>query len=228
MAKSSKPDRRRPNQRKREPKEFEETTISVDRVTRVVSGGRRMRFRAVVVIGNKKGKGGLGTGKANDVQSAVKKAVADAKREMINVPIVNGTIPHEIDKKFKASRIRLVPAGEGTGVIAGSSLRVILENAGIKNVLSKRYGTTNKLVNAQCTIKALASLKGGGLTAEETEPEASEDSKEVSGKKIKKAIKVEQGEQAKADEEALEGVEIKEVSTDDIDRDGNLKGAAVK
>ena len=213
MAKSSKPDRRRPNQRKREPKEFEETTISVDRVTRVVSGGRRMRFRAVVVIGNKKGKVGLGTGKANDVQSAVKKAVADAKREMINVPIVNGTIPHEIDKKFKASRIRLVPAGEGTGVIAGSSLRVILENAGIKNVLSKRYGTTNKLVNAQCTMKALMRIAGAKVSdAEDSKRKASQS---VGGRSNKDL--------GLQDTPELEKVEIKEVSKADVGRDGGLE-----
>ncbi len=221
MAKSSRPDRKRTNRKSREPKEFEETTLSVDRVTRVVAGGRRMRFRAVVVIGNKKGKVGLGTGKANDVQTAVRKAAADAKREMIRVPIVDGTIPHEIDKKFKASRIRLIPAGEGTGIKAGSSLRVILEHAGVNNVLSKRYGTTNKLVNAQCAILALSSFRGEVKDVEETTEE------DGTKKKSTKNIKVKEGETAAADEEVLEGVEVKEVSREDIDSEGHLKGEAI-
>lgn len=159
MAKTSRPDRKRNERRPREPSEFEEVTLSVDRVTRVVKGGRRMRFRAVVVIGNKKGKVGLGTGKATEVQAAVKKAASDARRNMIRVPLVDGTIPHEIDAKFKAARIRLMPARPGTGVIAGSALRVVLENAGVKNVLSKRFGTGNKLVNAQCIMRALQKLR---------------------------------------------------------------------
>ncbi len=145
--------------RDREPKEFAETTLSLDRVTRVVKGGRRMRFRAVVVVGNRKGKVGLGTGKANEVMIAVQKATKDAKRRMIRVPLVKGTIPHEIATKHKSAKIRLLPASEGTGVIAGGALRVILEHAGVKNVLSKRFGTKNKLVNAQATIKVLKTLR---------------------------------------------------------------------
>ncbi len=169
-AKTSKPDRKRPDRNaKREPKEYEETTLSVDRVTRVVAGGRRMRFRAIVVVGNKKGKVGLGTGKANEVQLAVQKAASTAKRKMLQVPLINGTIPHSVDLKFKAARIRLMPAHEGTGIIAGGALRPILEAAGVKNVLSKRFGTNNKLVNAQCIMLAFARLKparGGEVVAE--------------------------------------------------------------
>ena len=229
MSKSARPDRKqRDRKSRREPTEFEETTLSVDRVTRVVAGGRRLRFRAVVVLGNKKGKVGLGTGKANDVQSAVQKATADAKRQMIRVPLVEGTIPHEIDKKFKASRIRLVPASEGTGVIAGSSLRVILEHAGVKNVLSKRYGTNNKLVNAQCAMKALASLRGTiQPEADEAADRSDADTSAPKNNKATKDVKVDQAVAAKADEEALDGVEIKEIAKDDVDKQGNLKGEAV-
>ena len=165
-AKTTKPDRKRGNRRQREPREFEETTLSVDRVTRVVAGGRRLRFRAVVVVGNKKGKVGLGTGKANEVQSAVQKAAAVAKRNMIRVPLKGGTIPHEIDVKFKSARIRLLPARDGTGVIAGGALRTVLEHAGVHNVLSKRYGTNNKLVNAQATLLALQKLRGAAVADE--------------------------------------------------------------
>jgi small subunit ribosomal protein S5 len=118
-----------------------------------------MRFRAVVVVGNKKGKVGLGTGKANEVQAAVQKATKAAKRNIIVIPLIKGTIPHEIDIKFKSAKLRIMPASEGTGIIAGGALRVIFDHAGVANVLSKRFGTGNKLVNAQATLKALALLK---------------------------------------------------------------------
>ncbi|HVW66575.1 MAG TPA: 30S ribosomal protein S5 [Candidatus Peribacteraceae bacterium] len=160
MAKTTNQDRQRKRDRgERAPSEFTETTLSVDRVTRVVKGGRRMRFRAVVVVGNRKGKVGLGTGKANEVQIAVNKAIKDAKRNMVRVPLTKGTIPHDVDVKFKAARLRLMPASEGTGVIAGGALRVIFDHAGIRNVLAKRFGTGNTLVNAQATFKALQRLK---------------------------------------------------------------------
>lgn len=204
-AKTTRPDRKKNDRRpRREPSEFAETTLTIDRVTRVVAGGRRMRFRAVVVIGNKKGKVGLGTGKANEVQEAVKKATADARRNMIRVPLKEGTLPHGIDTKYKAARIRLLPASEGTGIIAGGALRVILEHAGVRDVLSKRYGTNNKLVNAQAIMKALAKLRGaqfGAGDAEETP--------------------------AQTEEEMPEGIKVKEVSKKDIDR-GELKGEAMK
>ncbi len=161
MAKSSSPDRQNKRDRgQREPSEFTESTLSIDRVTRVVKGGRRMRFRAVVVVGNKKGKVGLGTGKANEVQAAVQKATKAARRAMIRIPLTKGTIPHNVDVKFKAAKLRLMPASEGTGIIAGGALRVIFDHAGVRNVLAKRFGTGNTLVNAQATFKALARLKG--------------------------------------------------------------------
>jgi small subunit ribosomal protein S5 len=119
-----------------------------------------MRFRAIVVVGNKKGKVGLGTGKANEVQAAVQKATKSAKRNLIQIPLTKGTIPHNVDVKFKAAKLRLMPASEGTGIIAGGALRVIFDHAGVRNVLAKRFGTTNTLVNAQATFKALARLKG--------------------------------------------------------------------
>lgn len=161
-AKTSKPDRKKGNKRgpRREPSEFEDFTLAIDRVTRVVKGGRRMRFRAVVVLGNKRGKVGLGTGKAGEVQTALQKAMRDAKRHMIIVPMKEDTIPHEVNIKHKAARLRLMPASKGTGIIAGGPLRIVLDLAGIKDALSKSFGTTNKLVNAQAAIKALDSLRG--------------------------------------------------------------------
>jgi len=210
MAKTSRPDRKRSDRRTREPKEFEETTLSVDRVTRVVKGGRRMRFRAVVVVGNKKGKVGLGTGKATEVQAAVQKAAKDAKRNMIRIPIVNDTIPHSVDTKFKAARIRLLPASEGTGVIAGGALRTMLEHAGVKNVLSKRYGTNNKLVNAQAVMKALLQLRGT----------PADDKQEEAKKRIEGLDDSDQAQDAAALEE--QGIAVTEISKDDIE-DGNLR-----
>jgi len=212
MPKTSRPDRKRSDRRRREPKEFEETTISVDRVTRVVKGGRRLRFRAVVVVGNKKGKVGLGTGKATEVQSAVKKAAAVAKRNMLRIPIVNGTIPHEVNTKFKAARIRLLPAREGTGIIAGGALRIILEHAGVQNVLSKRYGTSNKLVNAQAVMKALQSLR---WTPQDEPLDGAQDKKEEGKKEVEISKEMKEAGQ---DAEALEGEQltVKEVKKEDV------------
>lgn len=218
-AKSTKPDRKRNNRREKTPSEFEETTLSVDRVTRVVAGGRRLRFRAVVVVGDKKGRVGLGTGKANEVQAAVQKAAKVAKRSMVKVPLHNGTIPHEIDHKFKAARIRLIPASEGTGIIAGGALRVVLEHAGVQNVLSKRYGTNNKLVNAQAVMEALQELRGAELAADLDESTAS-------GAAQKKDFKERSNKDIGLDETPeLEEMEVKEVSKDDVDREGGLKAA---
>ncbi len=140
-------------------KQFEDEVLSIDRVTRVVSGGRRLRFRAVVIVGDKKGKIGLGTGKANEVNVAVQKASRQAKKHMVTVPLFQDTIPHDIKIKFKSSRIWLSPAGEGTGIIAGSVIRKVLALAGYKNILSKMFGSSNKLLNAQATLMALQSLK---------------------------------------------------------------------
>ncbi len=163
-AKTSRPDRKRNDRRdKREPSEYEDVTLAIDRVTRVVKGGRRMRFRAVVVLGNKKGKVGLGTGKASEVQASIMKAQRDAKRAMIIVPMKDSTIPHEVNIKHKAAKLRLMPASKGTGIIAGGPLRVILDLAGIKDVLAKRFGTGNKLVNAQAAMKALGKLRGARI-----------------------------------------------------------------
>ncbi len=171
MAKSSRPDRKRgDHRRQREPSEFAEATLSIDRVTRVVKGGRRMRFRAIVVIGNRKGKVGLGTGKATEVQASVKKATAAAKRNMLRVPLIEGTIPHAVEVKHKAARLRIMPARPGTGVIAGGALRVILDHAGVKNVLSKRFGSRNKLVNAQATMIALQKLRAINVPVVEEAP----------------------------------------------------------
>jgi small subunit ribosomal protein S5 len=206
VAKSSRPDRKRNDRRQREPSEFEETTLSVDRVTRVVKGGRRMRFRAIVVAGNKKGKVGLGTGKAAEVQAAVQKASKAARRNMIRIPLNKGTIPHAVDLKFKSAKIRIMPASPGTGLIAGGALRVVFEAAGVKDVLSKRYGTRNKLVNAQAIILALQKLHA--------RPEHfKEEVKPTVANPDAAALEVERG-----------NAGVKEISRSQIDKEGNLKG----
>lgn len=143
----------------KEVKEFEETVIQVDRVTRVVKGGRRLRFRATVVIGDKKGTVGYGIGKATEVQQAIQKAVAKAKKRLIKVPVYNGTIPHMVQVKFKASEVMMKPASLGTGIIAGGAVRQILELAGVNNILSKSLGSNNKINTAKATYEALTKLR---------------------------------------------------------------------
>ena len=144
---------------KREPKEYEEEVIQIDRVTRVVKGGRKLRFRATVVIGNRKGKVGIGIGKSHEVTGAIQKGIAKAKRNLITVPIDGTTVPHDLKIKFKASKILFIPAGPGTGIIAGGAIRKILELTGIKDTLSKSYGTTNKVNNTKATFKALGMFR---------------------------------------------------------------------
>lgn len=140
-------------------KEFKEELLSIDRVTRVTSGGRQLRFRAVMVIGDGKGRVALGTGKSWEVVDAIAKAVADAKKKLTTVKIVNGTVPYNIEAKFKAAKIMVHPASEGTGIIAGGAVRKVLMVAGYKDILAKRYGSTNLINNARATIKALSSFK---------------------------------------------------------------------
>jgi small subunit ribosomal protein S5 len=155
---SDKNRRDRRNNRKDEPKQYEEQTISIDRVARVVKGGRRFRFKALVVVGDRKNKVGVGVSKGQDVQQAVSKATEVAKKNMITVPIVNGTIPHDVEVKLTGARVLLKPAAPGTGIIAGGVVRTVIGTIGISNLLSKSLGSNNKVNIAYATIKALASL----------------------------------------------------------------------
>ncbi|MGE3278708.1 MAG: 30S ribosomal protein S5 [Candidatus Altimarinota bacterium] len=143
----------------KEKKEFEEEVLQVDRVTRVVKGGRRLSFRATVIIGNRKGKVAIGLGKANEVTIAIQKGVSQAKKNIVHVPIIKDTIPHNIKVKFKATRLLMIPAAPGTGIKAGSSTRKILELAGVKNILSKRMGSGNRINLAKATMKGLDMLR---------------------------------------------------------------------
>ena len=141
-----------------EPKEFEEIVINIDRVARVVKGGRRFRFKALVVVGNKKGKVGVGVSKGQDVQTAVAKATDVAKKHLITVPIVNETIPHDVETKISGAHVLIKPAAPGTGIIAGGVVRQVIGVTGIRNMLSKSLGSTNKVNIAYATIEALQSL----------------------------------------------------------------------
>jgi small subunit ribosomal protein S5 len=136
-------------------KEFEEVLLEVGRVTKVTSGGRQLRFRAAVVIGDRNGRVGFGLGKAGEVTVAVEKAVNSAKRHLIRVPLQNGTLPYQVSVKFKSVKLMIHPAAEGTGIIAGGSARRILELAGCQNILSKRHGGRNVITTAYATMEAL-------------------------------------------------------------------------
>ncbi len=142
----------------REEKQFDERVVHVDRVARVVKGGRRFRFRALVVVGDHKGKVGIGSAKGADVTAAVTKAVEVAKKHFINVPLYKGTLPHDHEAKVGGARILLKPAAPGTGLIAGGVVRTVLEVAGVSNVLSKSLGSTNKTNTAYATIAAIQGI----------------------------------------------------------------------
>lgn len=155
--------------RYREPrkKEFEESVISINRVTKVTKGGRTLRFAATVVVGNGKGKVGLGTGKASEIQEAIKKAVQDATNNIIEVVIVDGiTISHEAIGLTGAARVLIKPARAGTGIIAGGPVRAVLELAGFTDIISKSLGSNTKLNTARATIEALKSQRSAEHIAE--------------------------------------------------------------
>ena len=139
--------------------EFEERVVVINRVTKVVKGGRRFRFAAVVVVGDKKGRVGFGTGKANEVPDAIRKGVENAKKNLINVKLINGSLPHANTGKFGAGEVFLRPASEGTGVIAGGAIRDIMELAGVTDVLTKCIGSRTPINMIRATFNALDTMK---------------------------------------------------------------------
>ena len=146
-------------EKKREDSEFDKTLVSVRRVTKVVKGGRTMRFSALVVIGDHKGTVGIGTGRAKEVPAAIDKATLQAKQNLKKINIVNGTIPHDVVGKYGTSKVLMLPAKQGSGVIAGGSARAVLELAGIKDIVTKIHGSTNKINCVRATLKGLQSLR---------------------------------------------------------------------
>ncbi|MBP9802414.1 30S ribosomal protein S5 [Patescibacteria group bacterium] len=143
----------------KEKDEFQQRMVDLARVTRVMAGGKRMKFRACMVVGDANGRVGIAVAKGMDVSAAITKAVVKAKKAIINVPIVDGAIPHAIEVKFKAARVILKPAKKGSGIKAGGVVRIVLELAGAKDVVAKILGGNNKINNVKATIKALSSFK---------------------------------------------------------------------
>ncbi len=148
----------RGNRMPEEEKQFDERVVHIDRVARVVKGGRRFSFRALVVVGDRKNKVGIGTAKGADVTAAVSKAVEVAKKNMVAIPLYKGTLPHEAEAKVAGARILIKPASAGTGLIAGGVVRIVLEVAGVRNALSKSLGSTNKINTAYATLAAMQSM----------------------------------------------------------------------
>ncbi len=140
-------------------REFDQKIIDLARVTRVMAGGKRMRFRCCIVIGDHKGRVAVGIGKGADVSLAISKATAAAKKQLMSIPLYEDTLPHEVSMKFGAAKILLKPAPRGTGVIAGGAVRSVLDLGGVPNVVAKMLGSRNKINNARATVMALQSLK---------------------------------------------------------------------
>ena len=147
-------------------KEFEERVVTINRVTKVVKGGRKFRFAALVVVGDRKGRVGFGTGKANEVPDAIRKASEAAKRNIIKVPNVHGTIPHEINGKYGSGHVFIRPASQGTGIIAGGPVRAVVELAGYTDIISKCIGSRTPINMVRATMDGLASLKTAQQVAE--------------------------------------------------------------
>lgn len=196
--------------RRREKPEFDNKLLDLARVTRVVKGGRRFRFRATVVLGNRKGKVGVGISKGTDVQQAIQKASDDAQKHMITVPMDGSTIPHDVRTKHGSAIILLKPAPEGSGIIAGGAVRSVLDLAGVRDVVSKSLGTSSKINVARATIVALSALSQVRVkTPKKTDKKSvptkdaksgkKEDKKKSSAKEVKVAPKKEVKKVAKKD-----------------------------
>ena len=150
----------------REPSEFIEKVVYTNRVSKTVKGGRVMKFSALMVVGDGKGRVGFGMGKAAEVPEAIRKGIEDAKKHLVNVPIVGTTIPHPIEGYFGTAKVVLLPAEEGSGVIAGGAARPVLELAGIKDIRTKSFGTNNKINTVKATLEGLKLLRSAEQVAQ--------------------------------------------------------------
>lgn len=153
-------ERNRQNKRfEQEAPEFKERLVSINRVAKVVKGGRNFRFSALMVVGNENGRVGVGMGKAAEIPEAVRKGIEDAKRNMVDIPIVGTTIPHQVEGRFSKGHVRMLPAEEGTGVIAGGPVRAVLEIAGVKDIRTKSFGSNNPANCAKAAMDGLLQLR---------------------------------------------------------------------
>ena len=152
-------------QRNEQVSEFKEKLVAVNRVSKTVKGGRNMRFSALMVVGDENGRVGCGMGKAVEIPEAIRKGTEDAKKQMINVPLDNGTIPHEVVGVFGTARVKMLPAPEGTGVIAGGPVRDVLEVCGIKNIVTKSIGSNNKITVVRATLDGLRQMRSAEQVA---------------------------------------------------------------
>jgi small subunit ribosomal protein S5 len=159
---------RKNNKAREKESNWQERVVQIRRVSKVVKGGKKLSFRAIVIVGNERGQVGVGVGKASDVIGAVKKGVADGKKQLVDVPLTKAnSIPHPIEGRGGAAKVMLRPAAPGTGVIAGGAVRIVLEMAGVKNVLAKQLGSDNPLNNARAAVNALNLLRTFAEVAEE-------------------------------------------------------------
>lgn len=143
----------------KEPKEFDEKVLQIRRVSQKTKGGNRISFTALVIVGDHKGRVGVGLGKGTAVNTAIQKGARLARRDMVNVPLSDGTIPHTILQKYGAAKVLLKPAPEGTGIIAGGSVRAVVEAAGVRNIVAKILGNNNKMTNVFATLSALRAIE---------------------------------------------------------------------
>ena len=224
------------NHREKPKKEFDELLLEVRRVTRVTTGGRRMSFRATILVWNRKGKIWLGSAKGNDVAGAVSKATNEAYKALFQVPVTKGdTVPYAITYKYKTCKVRLLPASEGTWLKAGSSIRSVLELAGYSNILSKMIGSNNKLNNALATILALASYKHADyfsslrvVKAVEGKDEAEAKEEKSAKKAAPKAEKAEKSEEKKVAKKAEPKAEKEEAKEEKPAKKAPAKKATKK